>query len=246
MSSTMLDPSASSPLYMQAEAFLHRLIRQPRYRQGERLPDEQTLARRLSVSRGTMREAFKRLVAEGLVERRAGVGTVVVPAPVRTSLSAWPSFTREMMALGVAVATPIWRLESVKADSETAKALRVQPGRAVTFLDRMRTADGEPAVLFRSWFHPRVGDLRRMDKDRPLYEAIEELSGVTPVRSDETIRAAGADSETAQLLKISQNAPVLIRQRIVRDAGGRPFEFAVATYRADVFSYSITLDRRAR
>lgn len=246
MSRPPLDPAAPVPLHVQAEEFLRRLIRQPRYREGEPLPDEHTLARRLSVSRGTLREALKRLVAEGLIERRAGVGTRVVPSPVRTSLSAWPSFTREMEELGVAVATPLWRLEQVKAPPDAARALRIEAGRVVTFLDRLRTADGEPAVQFRSWFHPRLGDLCRLDRERPLYEAIEALTGVTPARSDETIRAAGADRTIARRLRIARGAPVLVRQRIVRDAGGRPFEYAIATYRADCFSYSITLDRGTR
>ncbi|MCC6681989.1 MAG: GntR family transcriptional regulator [Phycisphaeraceae bacterium] len=233
------------PLHVQSEDMLRRLIRQPRYRKGERLPEEHDLARRMGVSRGTVREALKRLVSEGLLERRAGVGTRVVISPVRTSLSEWPSFTREMARRGITAETLGWCLKRMAANREVARALEIEPGRMVTFLDRLRSAGDEPAVWFRSWFHPRLGDLRELKQDQPLYEAIEKLTGVAAARSDETIRAESADAATARKLRIRQGATVLVRQRNVRDAGGRPFEYALAVYRADRFSYSISLQRSA-
>ena len=48
-----------------------------RYRPGERLPAERELAARLSVNRGSVREALKRLEQLGLVEIRRGDGAVV-------------------------------------------------------------------------------------------------------------------------------------------------------------------------
>ncbi len=243
MTSWALNRDDPRPLHVQSEDLLRRLIREPRYRKGERLPEEHALARRLGVSRGTVREALKRLVSEGLIERRAGVGTRVVVSPVRTSLSEWPSFTQEMAQRGIAVQTLAWRLKQVAANREVARALELDPGRMVIFLDRLRSAGGEPAVWFRSWFHPRLGDLRELKQDQPLYEAIEKLTGVAAARSDETIRAESADAAAARKLRIKQGATVLVRQRNVRDAGGRPFEYALALYRADRFSYSISLQR---
>ncbi len=246
MSNLTVDPTAALPLYAQCEALLRRLIRQRQYREGDLLPDELTLANQFGVSRGTVREALKRLVAEGLIERRAGAGTRVVAAPMRTSLEAWPSFTREMAQLGIEVQTLNWSIQSIAADASVAQALQITPGCRVRFLSRLRSADGEPAVQFHSWFHPRLGDLKQLDSQRPLYEAIEALTGIAPGRSRETIRAGRADQAVAQRLRTDEGAPVLLRQRTVYDMIGRPFEYALVTYRADRFSYSITLDRGPR
>lgn len=53
------------------------LILEKRYRPGERLPSESEWARRLCVSRASVREAFRALELMGLIEVRSGSGTYV-------------------------------------------------------------------------------------------------------------------------------------------------------------------------
>lgn len=48
------------------------------YAPGDKLPNEQTLASELGVSRATIREAVAKLVSNGVLQKRWGVGTFVV------------------------------------------------------------------------------------------------------------------------------------------------------------------------
>ena len=48
-----------------------------RWQIGERIPNEATLADMLGVSRGTVREAVRVLVSQGILETRQGSGTYV-------------------------------------------------------------------------------------------------------------------------------------------------------------------------
>ena len=48
-----------------------------RWQIGDRIPNEATLAEMLGVSRGTVREAVRVLVAQGFLETRQGSGTYV-------------------------------------------------------------------------------------------------------------------------------------------------------------------------
>src|SRR5512147_119204 len=98
-----LDHQSSIPLCAQVEQLLRELVRQPRYQQGALLPDEVKLATQLGISRGTVRSGISKLVFEGVLERKAGVGTRVAPRHAESGVRAWRSFTREMAAKGIKV-----------------------------------------------------------------------------------------------------------------------------------------------
>ncbi|MEO7234563.1 MAG: PLP-dependent aminotransferase family protein [Lapillicoccus sp.] len=56
---------------------LRAAVRDGRLRAGDRLPASRELATRLEVSRGTVTQAYERLVAEGFLTARVGAGTFV-------------------------------------------------------------------------------------------------------------------------------------------------------------------------
>src|ERR1035441_5502091 len=70
-----LDHQSSIPLRAHVEQLLRELVRLPKYQRGALLPDEVKLATRLGISRGTVRSGISKLVFEGVLERKAGVGT---------------------------------------------------------------------------------------------------------------------------------------------------------------------------
>src|SRR5512133_3257480 len=115
-----LDHSSPLPLHAQAEALLRDMLALPEYRGGALLPDEVSLATRLGISRNTLRAAIGRLVAEGRLERKAGLGTRVCEPPVHSGIGAWHSFTREMEAKGVRVETYSTDVSQVPSNAEIA------------------------------------------------------------------------------------------------------------------------------
>ena len=86
------------PLHAQAEQLLRELIRRKEYRSGGRLPDEVSLSRTLGISRNTLRAAILRLVTEGRLERKAGVGTRATEPKVKSGVGAWHSFRAKWTA----------------------------------------------------------------------------------------------------------------------------------------------------
>lgn len=73
--------AGKQPLAVALAARLERMIATGELGPGARLPAERELARRLDVSRTTLREAMNKLAEKGLVERRQGRGTRVVDRP---------------------------------------------------------------------------------------------------------------------------------------------------------------------
>lgn len=243
MTEMRLNRDSPVPLHTQVERLLRDLIQHGEYSDGGLLPDEMSLARRLGVSRATVRTGIGRLVFEGLLERKAGVGTRVARTPVQSGIGAWHSFTHEMERKGIAVQTFSVSATMVPATEEVAASLHLAVSTPTLRLDRVRGWDEEPVVHFRSWLHPRLSLTADTDFHPPLYEVIERQSSVVADRSHEEMTAVGANDEMAALLVVPPATPLLLRRRIVSDPGGNPIEFAVVHYRSDRFTLTMDIQR---
>src|SRR2546430_10595983 len=74
-----LEPTSGGPLYQQLRQELFARIRRGEFAAGDLLPSENQLCDEYGVSLTTARRALLELVKEGVVRRRAGVGTMVAP-----------------------------------------------------------------------------------------------------------------------------------------------------------------------
>jgi GntR family transcriptional regulator len=240
-SSLRLDPDSHLPLHAQAEQSLRDLLAAPGQGPGTLLPDEVSLANAMGVSRNTLRAAIARLVSEGRLERKAGVGTRVVEPKVHSGVGAWQSFTREMEAKGIAVETYSVTARMISCPAEVALRLRLKPGTAVLCLDRVRGWAGKPVVVFRSYLHPRLQLETGDDFSQPLYELVRNRGGVVADHSDEALTAVAADRRLARVLGVRPGAPLLRRDRTVFDTRRRPIEYAVVHYCGDRFELSLKL-----
>ncbi len=238
-----IDKAGKEPLHSRVEKMLRELIEEPQYRNGEYLPKEVELAQRLGVARNTVRHALSKLVNEGLLIRKKGVGTVVAGRRISTRLDSWWSFTREMANRGLAVVNYEVSVSAIPANEEVAEALHLRPGSKVMCLSRLRGTAAGPCLLSISWFHPRIPLSGQESFDRPLYQMLEEDHGVLAAVSREEISAIRAEESLAQRLDIETGAPVLFRARSVCDSDGRMVEYNKVYYRGDGFTYSIDIGR---
>jgi GntR family transcriptional regulator len=236
-----LDHKSPLPLHAQAEQLLRQLLQRPEYRQGSLLPDEVSLSRSLGISRNTLRAAIGRLVSEGWLSRKAGVGTRAVEPKVLSGIGAWHSFTREMEAKGIRAETYSVEVKLIPAPPDAAKALQLPPASEILRLDRVRGWNGQPEVDFRSYLHPRLGLSRQDDFQQPLYELIRQRSSIVANESLEELSAVQADRRLARRLAVATGAPLLRRERTVLDTGRRPVEFAVVHYRCERFRLALNL-----
>jgi len=231
------------PLHAQVEELLRKLIQQEEYQNGKLLPAEKDLAKQLNISRNTFRAAMNKLVYEGLVVRRKGIGTKVNQDVVRTQLTAWPSFTREMNDKGRPFHDISKNVSREKASLEVAGYLGIDENTEVQKLERLRGESDEPVVLFISYFHPRVGITPNESFDGPLYEILEEKYHVEPTLAKEEIVAELPDENLASKLEMEPDTPILIRKHLACDDNENPIEFCYACYRADRFVYQINFRR---
>ena len=77
-----LKKSGPIPLYFQVSQRIEKVILDGGPPAGARLEKEVALAERLGLSRPTVRRAIQEIVDKGLLVRRRGIGTQVVPGQV--------------------------------------------------------------------------------------------------------------------------------------------------------------------
>ncbi len=238
-----IDHSSPIPLHRQVELLLREMIEDPEYKQGKLLPKEVDLAKRLGISRNTIRQATNKLVHENLLIRKKGVGTKVSSQSVTTHLDHWFSFSQEMHDQGVELINYNIHVQWVAADKDIANHLEMKEGKEVLMLERLRGHKDGPFVRFISYFHPRVGLTGEEDFTQHLYVLLQSEYSTVPSVSKEEIQAIVADSLLAELLNIDEGDPILFRKRVVCDPGNRPFEYNIGFYRGDRFTYAIDIKR---
>jgi len=231
------------PLHIQVEEILRGLIVDPEYQNGKLFPNEVDIAKRLGISRNTVRQALNKLVHEELLTRKKGVGTKVAKNNITTKLNKWSSFTLEMHEKGVSFKNYDIKTEWVAADEQVSELFGVSIGTRVFKLERLRGLDAGPVVHFISYFHPRVGLTGEEDFSKPLYEMLERDHHSVVAVSKEEISATLADERLAKILHMKAGEPILLRKRIVCDPGDRLIEFNLGYYRADSFTYAIDIAR---
>ncbi|MDQ3536424.1 MAG: GntR family transcriptional regulator [Bacteroidota bacterium] len=239
-----IDHESQVPLHLQVENLLRKLIEQPAYRNGMLLPKEVELAKRLGISRNTVRQATNKLSHEKLLVRKKGIGTKVADNNVTTELFNWYSFSYEMEKRGLKLVNYDIQTSWVKPDQEVLDALELKQADKILKLERLRGSEDGPTVYFISYFHPRVGLTGNEDFSKHLYEMLEADFSTIAAISKEAIRAIVADKELAKKLQIEKNQPILFRERKVYDPGERPVEYNLGYYRADKFTYSIDIKRK--
>src|SRR6202035_5356020 len=118
-----------SSRYRDIAAELQREIRLGTYAVGKLLPTETELMASYSASRQTVREALRIIIEQGLIVRRAGLGSVVIAAepPVLfthsvKSLSEWLRYSNETYR-------EVVQSRDVTADRRLAAMLKCEPGK---------------------------------------------------------------------------------------------------------------------
>lgn len=180
----------------------------------ERLPSEPELARRLGVSRATLREAMRTFETQGLLRRRQGSGTYVVhPAHViETGLEVLESIETLANRIGLQVSMGELECEQRAVNEEEARALSLEPGRDILHLSRVIQAEGR-AVAFLVDILPSdvlsASDLQD-DFTGSVLDLLLRQNNLDLAVSRTEINATTANSEVARKMGI-QRGDVLLR-----------------------------------
>ena len=211
---------------------------------GAKLPNEQLLADRFTVSRATVREAVLGLLEAGYLSRRHGSGTFVADAPRgRHALETTVSYTAMIREAGREPGELVLGTRRRAATEEERERLDLTDDDEVVEVERIRLADGR-RVIYSLDRIPAVvlGDVEPAALDSSLYAILEE-TGHRVVRATAQLIPTLADAELADLLEVERGAPLLRIDQVDRDVRGRAVMLSREWHVADAFE--LIVNRRA-
>lgn len=235
-----LDRSSRVPLYFQVAEQIERAIISGSIAPGEKLDNEISLAQDLGLSRPTMRQAIQLLVDKGMLVRKRGVGTQVVHGKISRSVELTSLFD-DLSAAGQKPRSDVLELKLIPASEDVAQQLQLTAGDPVWSLERLRFVGDEPLALMHNYLPADAIDLDEVDLEKTgLYASMRE-SGILMRVARQRIGARRADARDARLLTEKKGAPLLTMQRTTYDNAGRAVEFGQHAYRAELYTFELTL-----
>lgn len=222
-----------SPLYRQIKSLIVQGLESGEWRPGETIPSESDLAARFNVSQGTVRKAVDEMAAENLLVRRQGKGTFVA---THSDPRAFFRFLRLVPLSGEvepskSVPLECWR---AKAGPEAARTLKINIGDPIIIIRRLLQFSSKTVVVDEIYLPGDVFTGLSLDvlKDYQgsLYSLFESRFGVRMIRAEERIRAVAADRNTAEILGLTEGAPLLSVERVSYTYGNKPVEWRRGLY----------------
>ncbi|MGW9405328.1 GntR family transcriptional regulator [Arthrobacter sp. NPDC055585] len=203
---------------------------------GTLLPTERALAAEYGTSRTTVRQAIAELVAEGVLDRIQGHGTFVAhnrPTYVRQLTS----FSEDAAAQGLRSSSRLLGISTVPAEGEAAQQLQVEPGTALTRVERIRFINEEPLAHETALLPGELPDLAEaLDRTGSLYAALQESYGVRITDAEDTVQTRLAGPDEVRLLGLEMGFPLLVIHRLGL-AGEQPAEWTCSAFRGDRFRF---------
>jgi GntR family transcriptional regulator len=231
---------SGSSLYQKVAEDIKAAIAAGEYRASTKLPSESELAQRYGVSRGTIRQAFAVLRADGVIASRRGARRVVIGGPRIQSFGELLSFSRWARAMGEEPSGRVVSLERRPTTPAESERLGLPADAPVYALVRVRLLSQRPVMIERALYPDKVGVLvAGLDLARDsITERLEDL-GVVFTDAEHVIDAVPASAEDARWLGVRAGVPLLRERRLTTDRSGRPVEWSDDRYLSTETAFSV-------
>ncbi|WP_162528188.1 GntR family transcriptional regulator [Gemmobacter caeruleus] len=237
------DRNLLTPKYYLIYEELCRQFEAGKYPVGTKIPSESELCEIHGVSRGTVREAVKLLIQQGVLTRERGRGTFVTEKEDKIAQDAQRliGFTELMQQHGKKAHAKIFRRETVKPNSRIQRLLELKSSEKVVEIERLRFGDDEPLIIERSYYvYGYFYQILEFDLEKEsIYEVLHRETDVRLGEAHQTIEAVKATPEDAKMLRIPPGDPLLLIKRLIRTKDDRLFQYTEDLYRSDRLNFKI-------
>lgn len=214
---------------------------------GVRLPSEPKLAQMYGVSRNTLREAVRLLIAQGVLEARKGIGTFVRGAgfslwPVETGIEELASTTDIIAAAGHVPGCRSYELDIVPGQDDVTGALLLDKGTDVYRLSRVRLADDAPVILCIDYLPAGLiaeSLMRQFDGQGSLFAFLSARCELSIAVARAVLKPLLPTDEVAEALEVGSQEPLLLLKQTHFDGDNQPFLYSENYVNSTLFGYHV-------
>ncbi len=234
-----LDFTGRTQLYYQIYEIIKQNIKTGIYPVRSLIPSEENIATSFNVSRITVRKALDLLVMDGLIIRKRGVGTFVLPEKVEQELNKVIDFNDDMKKHGYDYSTKMIVNEIVPSTNKLSQALDLPNNALLIHIKRLRLMNNEPMCIESAYFsYDRFPKIYGIDfSSISLRDTLKKEYNVDWAYSYQKLLAIKANQDTEDLLQISKNDPILYVERVSYQNNNFPGEYIEIFYRSDSYYF---------
>lgn len=227
--------TSAEPVWRQLETALLEQIQQGQFGKAGRLPSEHELADRFGVNRHTARQALAGLVQRGLVFKRKGGGSYLVPDMIDYEIGKRTRFSTNVKLQGREPSHTILQVDEREAQDRICTALGMTAGDMVVFIQTIGEADGIPISVGETYLSarrfPGFGAIYR--DTMSTTKALAQFSVDHYTREITRVTARNPSQEDARSLRQPATTPVLAVESIDVDANAQPIVYHETRFAAE-------------
>ena len=196
--------------YLKIKNDLKKKIDAGVFKKNTTIPTELELSTIYGVSRTTIRKATELLVFEGLLSRRAGIGTFVTPKAILSKSVKHYGFKQEMILQKYEVKTVVSNFSAEAASDEIAEILGIVPGEMVYYFERTRLANNVPLQFEKTYMSiQKYPDINIAYLENSKYNYVENIKKQKIDFCVHTINPILSTKELSRVFNIKENTPIL-------------------------------------
>jgi GntR family transcriptional regulator len=223
-------------------------IENGKYKPLDQLPSEDEIAKKLSVSRSSVRNALLSLEQDGVVLRRHGIGTFVAPYPIRLKnrVDQLNIIPEQITNLGYMPDLSFNESSQISGPSHAHEMMDLDIDEKIMHSKRLYLANKKPAVF--------IDDYLRItfDKSEVKWEQfsgnmVEFLENEFNLHIEYTygwIKSVKPSKEIARILQIEESFPLLTEEQVSYDSKGIPIAYGISYHNSEIMEFDFVGRRR--
>jgi len=233
-----------TPLYAQLKDSILKALSEGILKPGDKLPTEEELCERFSISRPVIRQAYSELISSGIISRVKGKGSFIREKEIQSHFfQELSTFEDDMKRVEMTPSTKVITKEILTSPSKFQTLLHLDPTQEVLHIRFLYCGNGVPMVIVDTYV-PHEYFPRLLEKDlesRPLYQVFESDYHRYIAQAKRTVDAIIVSDEGAAILNIAKGSAIHEVKTIASDLDETILEYSRAGYPGDRNSFDIMI-----